>query len=151
MNYQGYFIYKGIAYGKGTTVLFSEKVHTKYHFSPILKEKPHEFVGGSSDGWMNFRWKEGDDWRYDAHSEVTVCNLEEEIIKIINPVYVELVPWQTQAVNNIINRAVCPDIFGGVLMYIITMLVGMIFNDRLIIWVCATIIFGIWLLNQYRT
>lgn len=160
MSYQGYFIYKGIVYGEGTTVLFTDKIHQKYHFSSKLKNIPHKFIGGATEGvtngvftrgYMNFKWKEGDDWKYDKHSEVTVYNVDEDIAEIVEPVYVEIVPWQQQALDNIINKKVHPDIFSGVLIYILVMLIGCIFHARLIIWVVATIVFVTWLLNQYRT
>lgn len=150
VRYQSCFVYKGVTYGKGTTVLFSDKVHQKYHFTTKLKKTPHQFIGGSNTGWMNFRWQEGDDWQYDAHSEVTVYDIEEEIAEIVNPVYAELIPWHKEAFNNMVEKKVQPDVFGGVLLYIIIMTVGTIFIDRWLIWIFSTIIFAVWLLNQYR-
>ena len=91
VRYQGYFIYKGVAYGEGTTVLFSDKVYQKHSFPPELKKKPHRFIGGSTAGWMNFRWQEDDDWKYSRHNDITIYNVEDEIATIVHPVYVELV------------------------------------------------------------
>ena len=53
MSYQGYFIYKGVMYGEGTTVLFTDKIHQKYRFTPKLKETPHKFIGGSTSSMVN--------------------------------------------------------------------------------------------------
>ena len=150
-RYQGYFIYNGVAYGEGTTVLFSDKVHQKHYFSSELKNKPHRFIGGSTAGWMNFRWQEDVDWKYNKHNDVTIYNVEDEIVAIVHPVYVELVSWQKQAFYNMKTKKVQPDVFGGWLLYIIVMLVGFIFKDVIIIWIFATIIFTVWLLKQYRT
>ena len=132
IRYQGYFIYKGVAYGEGTEVLFSDKVHRKYYFSSELKNKPHKFIGGSTAGWLNFRWQEGDDWKYDKHSNVTIYNVDDEIAQIVNPVYVKLVSWQKQAWDNMRTKKVQPDVFGGWLLYIVVMLVGFIFKDALL-------------------
>lgn len=151
IRYQGYFIYRGVAYGKGTTVLFSEKVYQKYSFPPELKNKPHRFIGGSTAGWMNFRWQEDDDWKYSMHNDITIYDMEDEIATIVHPVYIEVVTWQKQAIYNMITKRVQPDVFGGWLLYIIAMFVGFIFKDAIIIWLFSTIIFTVWLLKQYRT
>lgn len=150
-QYQDYFIYKGVAYGVGTKVLFTEKIHESYYFTLKAKNQPHIFSGGSSEGWYKFYWQECEDWRRGEISQATVYNPDEEISEIVNPVYVKVASWQEQAMDNMVNQNVYPDIFGGVLLYVITMLVGIIFKDKWLIWIFGTIIFINWLLKQYRT
>ena len=76
---------------------------------------------------------------------------DEEIAKIIEPVYIKIVPWQEKSINNMISGESHSDVFGGCLIYIVIMLVGAIFNARWMIWIFATIIFIIWLLNQFKS
>ena len=149
INEKNYFIYKGVAYGIGTKVLFTEKLYQKYFFNKA-KNKPHTFVAGWSNGEKRFQWQECQYWKDGEFSCPHVTNPDEEIAEIVEPVYVELIPWQKQAFNNMASGKVHADIFGGVLLYIITMVIGAIFNDRILIWVAATLIFICWLLNQYR-
>ena len=162
-----YFMYKGVAYGVGTKVLFSDKIHKKLGWNArtpskserqsqysmdtyelcernrlILRTSPQTFQKGLSDGCLYFNI---------GLEYVAIDNPDEDIAEIVEPVYAELVSWKKQAVDNIVNKNVHPDIFNGVLMYIIIMLVGTIFNARFIIWIAATIIFVAWLLNEYRT
>ena len=105
---------------------------------------------GSSGGWYVFNWIDERGWKY-GRSDATINNLDEDIKEIVEPIYVELVTWQQKALDNMINKTISPDIFGGVLLYAIAMIVGTLFIDRLLIWVFATVIFVCWLLNQYRT
>lgn len=161
MSYQGYFIYKGVAYGVGTKVLLSDTVNPLIHTIPQrktveeVKKMPHTFKWGATNGYFNFDWYE-DGYNQSCHqyycySQVTIHNIDEDIKEIVEPVYVKLVPWQKKALDNMLNGYVKPDIFGGVLLYIVSMVVGALFYSRLLIWVVATVIFVIWLLNQYRT
>lgn len=160
-----YFIYKGVAYGAGTKVLFSDEVHKRFGWNARmpseaekkyfmdtyeiceqqklkLRTSPQTFRRGLSDGHLYFN----------INSEyVMINNPNEDIAEIVDPVYAEIVNWQHQALDNMVNKKVHPDIFNGILIYIIVMLVGCIFNARLIIWIVATIVFVTWLLNEYRT
>lgn len=149
-GYRGYFIYKGVAYGKGTKVLFTEKVYNKPHFNIKHKDKPHTFIWGSKDGYLGFAWIHKGGPKY-GRSDVGVYNPDEEIAEIVDPVYVEPISWKKQAMNNMLSEDVHPPIFGGVLIYVVIMLVGAIFNSRWLIWIFGTAIFIWWLLNQYRT
>lgn len=144
-----YFIYKGVVYGIGTKVLLSETGCKKHYISQKNKDKPHTFMFGSNDEMYVFNWVDHKGGKYGS-SGITTSNLDEDIKEIVEPVYVELVSWQKKALGNMINGTVHPDIFGGVLLYITVMVVGAIFIDRLLIWVFATVVFIIWLLNQYR-
>ena len=157
-----YFLYKGTAYGKGTKVLLAEKTKPMISF-PLgseqnieeIKNKPHIFNNGFADGRYNFIWNEceGNKWDYKYHtrSQVFINDPDEEIAKIIEPVYIKIVPWQEKSINNMISGELHSDVFGGCLIYIVIMLVGAIFNARWMIWIFATIIFIIWLLNQFKS
>ena len=161
MSYQGYFVYKGVAYGVGTKILLSDLANPDIHTIPRrktskeVKGMPYTFTGGSTNGVFNFSWYEdGYEQYYSQHycyGRATLRNIDMEILKIVDPVYVELVPWQKNALDNMFSGNMHPDIFGGVLTYIIVMIGGAIFFDRLLIWVFATVVFVIWLLNQYRS
>ena len=149
-NEKNYFIYKGVAYGIGTKVLFTEKFYNTLPYSDKAKHQPYTFVSGWGNNQKLFRWHEYEDWKRGEFRSPFITNPDEEIAEIIEPIYVELIPWQKQAFNNMASGKVHADIFGGILLYIITMVIGAIFNDRILIWVAATLIFICWLLNQYR-
>ena len=146
----GYFTYKGVHYGIGTIVLITEDACRKYLISPQNQSKSYTFTCGVVGSWYSFSWIHEDGWKH-GRSDITLHNPDEEIAEIIYPVYVELVPWYQVAVDNMKSNKVQPDIFGGALLYIIVLLVALIFKDTFVIWTFATIIFIIWLFNQYRT
>lgn len=145
-----YFIYKGVVYGIGTKVILSEIGCKKHYISQKNKDKPHTFMFGSSGGSYIFNWVDERGGKYGS-SGATIYNLDEDIQKIVEPVYVELVSWQEKAISNMVNKTVSPDVFGGCFLYMIAMIVGTLFIDRLLIWAFATVVFVVWLLNQYRT
>lgn len=147
---ENYFTYNGITYGIGTKVLFAESVHKKYFFTDKSKNQPHMFFAGSSDGCKRFAWQECQSWKDGEYSNIDIYNPQEDIALIVEPVYAELIPWQKAAIGNIVHKKVNPDVFGGWVLYIVVMAVGLIFNDTLSIWGFATVIFTIWLLYQYR-
>lgn len=72
------------------------------------------------------------------------------IVKIIEPVYYQESPINESKKSNIFVRtgsgsaAHDDEIFHGLLLYITVMLFGIIFNDRWLIWIAATIIFFSW-------
>ena len=162
MGFQEYFIYKGRPYGIGTKVKLSRTVEFHTHGTTLTQLKCHDdykiqtytFIRGTTDGAFTFDWKENEsqfDWKYYAHSQAVIHNPDDEIIAIVEPVYVELVSWQHKAVQNMFDGKACVDVFGGVLTYITVMCIGTIFKGNWIIWIVSTIIFIKWLLNQYRT
>ena len=71
-----------------------------------------------------------------------IMDLDKFIVEIIDPVYYNQ-PEQIQLVN---NRNVPPawDVEIGWIWYIFIMIVGTIFNDRLIIWIVASAVFFLW-------
>ena len=146
-----YFIYKNVAYGVGTKVRFNNSVKVDYYHRPYSKTPIFEFVTGFDNGEKRFKYVTSDNVCRANVMLQTNNSLDDAIKEIVKPVYVELVPWQKQALSNMVNKTVSPDVFGGVLIYIVVMLVGALFISRLLIWVFATVVFIIWLLNQYRT
>lgn len=162
MSFQNYFIYNNVAYGIGTkvkilsTVRFSivKTIGSKIKNADEIMAQAYTFYGGTTDGKFYFRWQEIDDqfdMKYGARSQVELVNLDKEILEIIEPVYVNLVSWQEKAIDNMLNKKAVADVFGGVLIYIVVMAIGTIFQARILIWLFSTIVFIWWLLNQYRT
>ena len=124
----------------------------RHYVSEKNKDKPHTFGFGYSSGLSVFNWVDPRGRKYGwSGATINDTNIDEEIKAIVDPIYVELVSWQQKAVENMFSGEVCTDIFGGVLIYIVVMIVGALFVDRLLIWIFATVTFIIWLLNQYRT
>ena len=147
-----YFIYKGVKYGIGTKVLLSDIGCQRHYISQKHKDMPHTFGFGSTDGKNSFNWRHQWGGEYGlSNATILDCYLDEDIKEIVEPIYVELVPWQMKAINNMMDDKIHPDIFSGVVLYILVMLVGTLFYARMTIWIVATIIFIGWLLNQYRT
>ena len=146
-----YFVYKGVAYGVGTKVLLNESVHLRFYNTTRAKDRLYTFVCSSSNGYNLFRGEgSGDPKEQWLCGQIRLANYDEDIKKVIYPVHTEIVSWQKKALDNMVNQTVCPDIFGGVLLYIIIMIVGALFFARLTIWIFATITFIVWLLNQYK-
>ena len=83
--------------------------------------------------------------------QINTYNCDQDIGEIVEPVYPQIISWQEKAISNILNEEAVVDVFGGVLIYIVIMLIGAIFQARLLIWLFGTAIFVLWLLNQYRT
>lgn len=162
MSFQNYFIYKGMAYGIGTKVKIVSSapffvigaIGTKMKNLDEVKNQIYTFDGGTTDGEFFFRWHEIEsesDMKYGVRSQVQLKNLDSEILEIVEPVDVQIISWQENAIHNMFNKKVVADVFGGVLIYIVIMCIGAIFKDRWAIWLVSTGIFGWWLLNRYRT
>lgn len=162
MSFQNYFIYKNVAYGIGTKV----KIIPSANFSIIrtigsnmknadeIKGQTYTFQRGTTDGEFFFVWQEIDDaldMKHGARSQVKITNLNKEILTITDPIYVKLVSWQEKAISNMFGGERVVDIFGGVLIYVVILLVGTIFQARLLIWLFSTVIFLLWLLNEYKS
>jgi hypothetical protein len=162
MGFQNYFIYRGQAYGIGTKVKFKPTVQfsiitpfaSSYRNEAEIKNQIYTFKNGTTDKNYLFWWYETiDPWEQQhlSRSQATTRSPDDDILEIVEPVYVELIPWQQKAIQNMSDKNVCADVFGGVLTYIVIMALAMIFKDRLVIWIVSTGIFMWWLLNQYRT
>ena len=145
-----YFVYHNTAYGVGTKVIFTDEFYHKYYYSNDAQGQAYTFVRGLSNGVSLFHWDECNDSHSVFNSTIELLHPDQDIKEIVSPVYVNIVPWQHKAVDNIIHNKAQPDIFGGCLLYAIIMIVGLIFIDRWLIWVAGTFIFIAWLLKQYR-
>ena len=146
-----FFIYRNVAYGVGTKVKLKESVHCKTYNTNVTKDDAYVFYLGCKNGNNIFRWCGPSERRDIFRGQIWVQNCDEDIEEIVEPVYVELVSWQEKAIDNIIKGELPTDVFGGVLIYIVIMLLALIFKDCWVIWIVATTIFGGWLLGQYRT
>ena len=129
-----YFEYKGVKYGIGTQVIVDDICYGR--------------TNAIFYGWQllgSFRW----DNRY--ITDINVNNINDKIIMIVQPVY-----WSPPEPKpngkkcNIFTRTGSgswqsdDEVVHGLIWYIVVMLLGTIFNDRLIIWIAATIIFFSW-------
>lgn len=146
-----FFIYRNVAYGVGTKVKLKESVHYKTHNTNITKNDLYVFYLGCRNGENIFNWCGPDDRRTVFRSDIWVRNCDEDIEEIIEPVYPQFVSWQEKAISNIFSKETVADVFGGVLIYILVMVIGTIFQARLLIWLFSTVVFIGWLLHQYRT
>ena len=147
-NYEkNWFEYKGRYYGYGTIVKFKPEIYKGMSYIPKLNGVL-EFCNGSTNGWISFK-------STDPSIKCRMANYwnpNDVIEYIIKPVYVTLQPVWKNAVKNYNEAA--PEhkhlAFPGTLWYIAAMIVGTLFNARLLIWIMATIIYGIYWINQYR-
>lgn len=141
---ENFFIFKGASYGVGTQVVLKDEVYLQ-RSSFTKYDNLFTFQFGWSDGYKEFSQKGN-------KMSVVIRNPDQEIKEIISPVAATPTTtiWQQQALENMCSGKVHADVFGGVLLYIIVMLVGAIFYDRWLIWIFSTFIFVSWLLNQYR-
>lgn len=149
---KGYFFYKGVAYGAGTKVRLKSHVHIKNFNTDYIKNDIYVFYDSRQSGINMFRWCDtvSRPQHYKVH-QINICNCDEDIEEIVEPIYPQIVSWQEKAVNNMFDPGFVSDSFGGVLTFIIVMLVGTIFKERFMIWIIGTAIFSLWLLYQHRT
>ena len=128
--------YKGKCYGVGTRLKFylNDRKHCEW-------ETPHtgkivDFVGN----WVLIK---GDDGRiYDFCTTRNLINFDKLIVEIIEPVY-----YTEQTVQQVYNNRIPPptwDVEIGWVWYVLIMVVGAIFKDKISIWVFATAYFFLW-------
>lgn len=123
--------YQGQCYDVGTRL--------KFYRSGIMWTDP---IAGTVEKFVNsYVFIKGDDGHLYEFSIIRQESFEKIIVEIIEPVY-----YQEPAKVTKHKEAVPPeeDIFIGWVWYIIIMLVGVIFKDRLSIWITATVIFFLW-------
>ena len=128
-----YFIrYKGLFYDVGTRLKF--KAYSYGYYWGIKEGIIEKFINTTA-------FIRGDDGILYEYSTIkNLIDFDKVIIEIIEPVY--YVPEGTTG-----NNHDCPpdwDVEIGWIWYIITMVVGVIFKDRILIWVFATAIFFLW-------
>ena len=122
--------YQGKCYDVGTRLRF-------YPFNGLFVTPIDGVIEKFTSTWAFIR---GDDGRLYQFSTVT-NRFDSIVVEILSPVYYE----ETPVVY--IRGGVCPpegEIFIGWVWYILIMLVGVIFNERLLIWGFATAVFFLW-------
>ena len=140
-----YFEFKGVKYGVGTIAKVPRTLDLRWlPKDKIMKEA--EFVGG---GYFVFSNSSGSIHLY---GERGLSGKYEEYIEIIKPVYYQEPEPSKQ--QNIFFRTgsgswdahnkVCI----GFVWYVLVMFLAIIFKDRLIIWVIATIVYFLWKANK---
>ena len=117
-----YLYYKGKYYDVGTVV----KIKTRWDG---IKEAT--FQGWGPQGGF---WKDG------ITDACYWFETEKYIVEIVKPVY----PENLIKVTDNPNRPAPWDVEIGWIWYIIIMLVGAIFKERLLVWVFATAVFFLW-------
>lgn len=113
------FVYRGVAYGVGTKVLAKDRRGTLHEAT---------FVG-----WTKYGGFVGDDYHWTYRTDD--CSF---IVKIIEPVYYE------EKESEDTKESWLPPgdgPFYALLWYIAIMMIGVIFKERLTIWIMATISF----------
>ena len=153
MNYnyeQNWFEYKGRYYGYGTIVKLKPEVYRGI-IGVERRKGVMKFTEGLTNGNMRFVGAYNlEGWSKTGISGV--WNPNNIIEYIIDPVYVEPQPAWKQAIQNYKNA---PSehkhlAFPGTIVYIAVLVVGVLFHERILIWVMATIIYcGYWI-NKYR-
>ena len=124
LSSEHYLYYKGKYYDVGTKVLCK----TKYNYT-----REGVITGINNKISINFKGI------YETFNKECI---DDYIIQIIEPI--EVYPIEEITTTN--NR-VCPigdDEFYGTIWYILVMIIGTIFQDRIGIWLFATIIFFLW-------
>ena len=146
---RNYFDFQGARYGVGTVV----KIKPEQYGSRCEIERCNgiaTFIGGLDSGYLKFSGKVPQGDRY--------CGIalfdkpDDRIEEIIEPVYYENKPaWQIAMDNYKTtpkNRRA--DISPGTVLYITSMLIGVMFKARIGIWIIATLFYLKYLINIYR-
>lgn len=126
MSVPKYLYYKGQYYDVGT------RVKLKTRWSGVVETT---FLGYKT---------------YDCCLERDGATPEDYIVEIVKPVYYVSPQQQDSKKSNVFTRTGSgswnsdDDVFHGLLLYIAIMLGGIIFNDRWLIWIIATVIFFGW-------
>ena len=93
-------------------------------------------------GWTGFPFRGENVWGQNYYS----FDVEKYIVDIIDPIEVNLQPIS-------VDNKDCPpdwDVEIGWIWYILIMVVGTIFNARLLIWIVATVVFFSWKKGFFR-
>ena len=126
-----YFIrYQGMCYDVGTKIKFKPS----YWGEPLVGE-----IDLISHNIFYIRLADGSRWKLSK-----IHSLDNTIVEILEPVYYKEPPMEY--VRGI-RGEVCPpedEIFVGWVWYILIMVVGTIFKDRLTIWIFASAVFFLW-------
>lgn len=146
---RNYFDFQGKRYGVGTIVKLKSE---EYGCGREIKRCNGiaKFVGGLESGYIKFSGIVSPGERYCGIG--WVAKPEDKIEAILEPVYYDNKPVWEVAMNNYsktppIRRA---DIAPGTILYIAAMLVGAIFNGKILIWIMATFFYLKYLVDIYR-
>lgn len=133
MPVENFLRYKGLCYDVGTKLRFYARIH---QINIGVKEGVIEkFINGT------VYIKTDDGFTY-SYSTVPCHSIFDYIIEIIKPIYYEEEPKQLSKNNK--NYPSEDSVFIGWIWYIIIMVVGTVFNERLLVWVFATAFFFLW-------
>lgn len=132
-----YFIrFQGKCYDVGTRLKFRIRVGV------FLSSEPYTGVIEKFDKTTCFiRGDDGNLYTISTMIQSPTCD-NEYIVQIITPVYYKEEPKQIPTNNR--NYPSEDSIFIGWILYILIMVVGTIFNERLMIWIFATAYFFLW-------
>ena len=142
MSVKQYFEFKGVKYGIGTIV----KVPIMLDLIMLPKEKimtEAKFIGGAQ---FIFKDIQGSINLYESAGHFS--GKYEQYIEIIKPVYYQ--EPEPPKPENIFLRTesgswdAYNDVSVGLIWYILIMMVGTLFNARLLIWIFATAYFFLW-------
>jgi hypothetical protein len=142
MSVKQYFEFKGVKYGVGTIAKIPLSRDLRWT-SPETYTREAEFTGG---GRFVFTHQQGELYLFENNGHFS--GKYEEYIKIIKPVYYE--EPEPPKPQNVFLRTESGswdahnDVCVGLVWYIIIMIIGTMFNARLLIWIFATIGFFLW-------
>lgn len=133
MEVEHFMRYQGKCYDVGTKLKF------KIVDGPWVPTAEGVITGFGSNV-VYFKSADGSIWRFSNSPDAGI--IERIVIEIFEPVY--YVPQITQQSPNNRTKPFEGDIQIGWIWYIIIMVVGAIFKDRLLIWIAATASFFLW-------
>lgn len=146
---RNWFVFHGQRYGIGTLVKLKQE---EGGCGREIKrcDGIARFVGGLESGYIKFSGVVPPGEMYCGIG--WVANPEDKIEEILEPVFYENKPTWQMAMDNYkrtppTRRA---DISPGTILYITAMLVGIIFNARIVIWIFATLLYLWYLVDIYR-
>lgn len=144
---KNWFEYKGRYYGYGTIVKLKSSVFKGVESIEECCNGIMKFTSGLTNGYIKFLAV------YKRQYAISgVWNPNDIIEYIVEPVYANLQPVWKNAVDNYKNAE--PEhkhlAFPGTLWYIAAMVVGTLFYDRVLIYIAATIIYGVYWVGKYR-
>lgn len=133
MEVEHFMRYQGKCYDVGTKLKFKSMARSWIN--------PEEgIITGFNGSVVYIQSTDGTTYRFCKIPDAGI--IDRIVVKIIEPVY--YVPQTTQQSPNNRTKPFEGDIQIGWIWYIIIMVVGAIFKDRLLIWIAATAYFFLW-------
>lgn len=146
---KNYFDFQGKRYGVGTVVRI-KPVPGKNNKEINRCNGIAEFTEGLDSGYLTFSGI------VPLGSDNCIIGIfdspDDRIEEIIEPVFYENKPVWEVAITNYKKtpRNRRADISPGTILYVTVMLLGIIFNARIVIWIIATLLYAGYLINIYR-